>query len=143
MTAVADFNGQPGGGAASTCRSDADDQYASFSNFAVHAADQNHTIAAPGVCIHSTYMLGMYDDTLSGTSMASPHVDGHGRALHRDGRLHGYAVADHLEVAGRRPGVQPGNADLRIQRRPGPPGQRPLLRLAGSRRRLLSRTEDE
>ena len=75
MTAVADFNGRPGGGAASTCRTDVDDQYASFSNFATLAADQNHTIAAPGVCIFSTYMLGMYD-TLSGTSMASPHMTG-------------------------------------------------------------------
>ena len=75
VTAVADFNGQPGGGAASTCRTDTDDQYASFSNFATLAADQNHTIAAPGVCIYSTYMLGMYN-TLSGTSMASPHMTG-------------------------------------------------------------------
>jgi subtilisin len=75
VTAIADFNGSPGGGAASTCRSDVDDTEADFSNFAVLAADQNHTIAAPGVCINSTYMLGMYN-TISGTSMASPHVAG-------------------------------------------------------------------
>ena len=75
VSAVTDYNGQPGGGGASTCRSGVDDQYADFSNFAVLAADQNHTIAAPGTCIHSTYMAGMYD-TLSGTSMASPHVAG-------------------------------------------------------------------
>ena len=75
VTAVADYNGTPGGGGASTCRTGTDDQYASFSNFATLAADQNHTIAAPGVCINSTYMLGMYN-TLSGTSMASPHVAG-------------------------------------------------------------------
>jgi subtilisin len=75
VSAVTDFNGTPGGGGASTCRSDVDDQYASYSNFAVLAADQSHTIAAPGTCINSTYMAGMYD-TISGTSMASPHVAG-------------------------------------------------------------------
>ncbi len=75
VTAIADFNGQPGGGAASTCRSDVDDTSADFSNFAVLAADQSHTIAAPGTCIYSTSMLGGYD-TLSGTSMASPHMAG-------------------------------------------------------------------
>jgi subtilisin len=75
VSAVSDFNGTPGGGGASTCRTDTDDQYASYSNFAVLAADQNHTIAAPGTCINSTWMLGGYN-TISGTSMASPHVTG-------------------------------------------------------------------
>ena len=73
VTAVADFNGAPGGGAASTCRTDTDDRYASFSNYAVLAADQGHTIAAPGVCIYSTWKGSSYG-YLSGTSMATPHV---------------------------------------------------------------------
>src|SRR5207248_410867 len=35
----------------------------------------NHTIAAPGVCINSTWLGGGYD-TISGTSMATPHTTG-------------------------------------------------------------------
>ena len=76
VSALADFNGEPGGGAASTCRADGDDTLADFSNF---GADVD--LIAPGVCIESSYMLGGYD-TLSGTSMASPHAAG-GAALYK------------------------------------------------------------
>lgn len=76
VTAIADFNGQPGGGAAATCRAGVDDTAADFSNFAAAgSADENHTIAAPGVCILSTWKGGGYN-TISGTSMASPHAAG-------------------------------------------------------------------
>ena len=72
VSALADFNGLPGGGAASTCRTDQDDTLADFSNWGPEV-----DVAAPGVCILSTYPLeqGTYG-TISGTSMASPHAAG-------------------------------------------------------------------
>jgi subtilisin len=76
VTAMADFNGQPGGGAPATCRSDVDETAADFSNFTtIGSSDVGHTIAAPGVCINSTWKGGGYN-TISGTSMASPHTAG-------------------------------------------------------------------
>jgi subtilisin len=75
VSAIADFDGEPGGLNDDTinfgkCMQTKDDHFACFSNFG-EAVD----IAAPGVRILSTYLNGMYA-TSSGTSMAAPHVAG-------------------------------------------------------------------
>ncbi|MCH8247453.1 MAG: S8 family serine peptidase [Bacteroidetes bacterium] len=72
VSALADFDGAPGGLGSPSCRSDEDDTLANFSNWG-NAVQ----ITAPGVCIFSTFPIeqGSYG-TISGTSMASPHAAG-------------------------------------------------------------------
>ncbi|HYH58386.1 MAG TPA: S8 family serine peptidase [Thermoleophilaceae bacterium] len=81
VTALSDSDGRGGGtGGAPSCRlGELDDRAASFSNFAKTAAGAAHTIAAPGVCIRSTWPKNLSSSgyaTASGTSMATPLVAG-------------------------------------------------------------------
>jgi subtilisin family serine protease len=80
VSALADSNGQPGGKGPTSCTDDlpgdhttrflTDDTSASFSNYG-----EAIEIAAPGLCILSTYPGNEYKKA-SGTSMAAPHVAG-------------------------------------------------------------------
>jgi subtilisin len=80
VTAMADRDGQPGGLLPPPWNCDptetsGDDAAAEWSNFATLPEDRVHTLAAPGVCISSTYLDGLYGVS-SGTSFASPLVAG-------------------------------------------------------------------
>ncbi|GAA1759460.1 S8 family serine peptidase [Nonomuraea bangladeshensis] len=74
VSALTDNDGLAGGAGGSTlsCRSetDQDDTSAFYSNYG-----STVEITAPGTCIYSTWRNGGYN-TISGTSMASPHVAG-------------------------------------------------------------------
>jgi subtilisin family serine protease len=107
VSALSDSDGAPGGlGAAPACRSGEQDDYlATFTNFG-SAVD----LAAPGVCIESTYMGGGYA-TLSGTSMAAPHVAGAAARYLAANPLARPADVRAALIASAEPGPIPGDRD--------------------------------
>ena len=96
VSAFSDFDGLPGGlgegvFAFSSCTESEDDSFGCFSNYG-HDVD----IMAPGMGIYSTYKNGGYA-TMSGTSMATPHVAGAAAViLGNDPTLSHYQVREQL-----------------------------------------------
>jgi subtilisin family serine protease len=70
VSAFAHVDGEAGGEGISTCTRDGDETFARFRNIGLDV-----DIAAPGVCILSAWPNGKCL-SLSGTSMATPHVTG-------------------------------------------------------------------
>ena len=112
VSAMVDYDGAPGGlglGDYVSCKNadgtggalHPDEAFACFSNFGAGV-----DICAPGVLIYSTWPTSLGDGTgyrsISGTSMASPHVAGAAAlytALHRANRTHTKAWVDDVTAA--------------------------------------------
>jgi subtilisin family serine protease len=76
VTATTDTDGLPGGAGPTPCiKGQADDTYATYSNYAASPTDQAHALAAPGTCVISD-AIGGGTSTYYGTSQAAPHVTG-------------------------------------------------------------------
>ena len=99
VTNMADYDGKPGSLAATPCADTTkDDTYVAKSNFAVSAADQAHTVAAPGACPYTTKKGNRYGYVASGTSMATAAATGVVLGCYAYGPCSGRSTADVISI---------------------------------------------
>jgi subtilisin len=122
VSALADYDGQSGGAAATPAGcGTADDAFAAFSNFG-----DDVDLIAPGVCIESTFRKSSYS-VMSGTSMAAPHTAGGAALYHlREAQL-GRPRPTPEQV--RAALIKTGSSNWRTNTDPDP-NHEPLLRVA-------------
>jgi len=126
VSALSDFNGQPGGGGIYTCTAGRDDSLAPFANFGP-AVD----VAAPGVCVYSTWLNGGYR-LRNGASSAAAHAAG--AAALAKGATPGASPAQVQAqlIAAQQPGPIPldpdgaGEGILWVGTAPAPPAEPPI-----------------
>lgn len=89
VTAMTDTDGVPGAAGEAPCETgEADDSFATYSNFGSGRTAAAHTVAAPGTCVTSTGLRGK-PSTFLGTSQAAPHAAGTVALCHGSGRRDG------------------------------------------------------
>ncbi|MGC5225250.1 S8 family peptidase [Micromonospora sp. DT81.3] len=102
-TNVADYDGKPGGQGAKPCTESyapIDDNPNPRSNWAVSAADQAHTIAAPGTCPYTTKKGNRYGYVASGTSLSAAIISGVVLDCYAEGSCAGKSPAQVYQIIG-------------------------------------------